>query len=231
MRLLVVEDEPTIVQALKKRLRAYYVVDGALTGRQAIHLAHVYQYDLIILDLCLPDIDGIDVCRQLRTEKINMPILVLTGESAIDDRVLTLDAGADDYLTKPFHSSELLARIRALLRRSIESDTTNQLTVADLVVDPAKRLVVRGKKIIELRRKQYDLLEYLVRNKDKVLRREMILEHVWQDDTNVYSNIVDVHIKFLRDCIDKPFDKPLIKTVYGFGYKIESAKQGGNFGS
>lgn len=221
MRILVIEDEQAIAHAIKKRLKHTYVIDVAYTGKSGSHLAEVCDYDLIILDLHLPDMSGTEICRKIRANRITTPILILTGESNVDNKVKTLDAGADDYLVKPFDFSELSARIRALLRRNPVAYSSNLLIIADMTLDPVRRLVVRGDKIIRLRRKEFDLLEYLVRNKGKVLKREMILEHVWEDEHQSYTNIVDVHIKYLRDQIDRPFPKHLIKTVHGLGYRLD----------
>ncbi len=221
MRILVIDDEQNLVQLIKQKLRQSYIVDAAYTGRAGSHLAQVCNYDLIILDLGLPDIHGSEVCRAIRDNRVQTPILVLTGEDTIKDKVSLLDLGADDYLTKPFSFSELIARIRALLRRATGSSKTNLIMAEDLLVDTVERTVSRQSMPIPLRRKEFDLLEYLVRNRGKVLKRGMILEHVWDDDSETYTNVVDVHIKYLRDKIDRPFEKKLIRTIHGIGYKID----------
>lgn len=222
MRILLIEDDETIVETIKNRLRKTYAIDTATTGERGKHLAEVCDYDLILLDLNLPDAHGSDICQALRNNRVRTPIMILTGQHDIADKVDTLDSGADDYLTKPFSFAELNARIRALLRRNPEPTDMSLLTAADLSLDPVRRIVIRGDKVIRLRRKEFNILEYLLRNKGKVVKRQMILDHVWDDETNAASNIVDVHVKYLRDFIDKPFSRPLIRTIHGVGYKIES---------
>lgn len=221
MRVLLIEDEQEIVQAIRRCLKQSYIIDAAYNGKIGTHLAEVCQYDLILLDLNLPDTTGTEVCRAIRSHRVKTPILILTGQDTVDQKVATLDAGADDYLTKPFDLNELNARMRALLRRNPDTLLSNIITVSDLALDPIKRQVIRDGKAIKLRKKEFDLLEYMMRNQGKVLRRDMILEHVWDDENDAFTNIVDVHIKYLRDQIDKPFARPLIKTVHGIGYKLE----------
>ncbi len=221
MKILIVEDEPEIAKVLKADLSSQYVVDMVAQGKKAVYFAEINQYDLVILDLGLPDMDGIEVCKRIRQAKIKVPILVLTADCVTEDKVLALDYGADDYLTKPFSLSELHARIRALMRRSVAMPGADVITIDNLVVDINKRTVARDGKKISLRKKEFDLLEYLVRNVGRVLTRSMILEHVWDDDIDPFTNTIDVHIKYLRDHIDKAFDKKLIKTIHGLGYKIE----------
>lgn len=221
MRILIIEDDTSIATAIKQRFKGTYVVDSAATGERGLHLAEVCDYDLILLDLGLPDTHGTDLCKKLRSHQIDTPILILTAESDTRDKVSALDAGADDYLTKPFNFSELAARIRALLRRTSDLTRNNLLTAEDLTLDPVRRLVIRGDQVIRLRRKEFNILEYLLRNKGKVIKRQMILEHAWDDDSKSLSNIVDVHVKYLRDRIDKPFERPLIRTIHGIGYKID----------
>ncbi len=220
MRILIIEDEARLAELLKKQLSHFYIVDTALNGQSGAHLAEVCLYDLIILDLILPDIHGLHICKMLRTNKILTPVLILTGELLTSDKVETLDAGADDYLTKPFQFAELLARVRALLRRNPKGNGHAVLTVDDLVLDPIKRLAVRGSQVLTLRRKEFDLLEYMMRNQGKVLPRRMILDQVWDDERDNYGNSIDVHIKHLRDQVDKNGGVPLIQTVYGYGYKL-----------
>lgn len=222
MRILLIEDEKDTAQILKRNLDNYFTVEVAYSGEEGEYLASVNDYDLIILDLMLPDMNGMEVTRKLRDNKIFTPILVLTAQFETESKIKALDLGADDYLTKPFSIEELLARIRALLRRPPQVLTSNIISVGDLIIDLNKRLVMRSGKTLFLRRKEFYLLEYLARNVGRVITRSMILDHVWESSNESLTNIVDVHIKYLRDQIDKPFNTKLIKTVHGMGYKIES---------
>jgi two-component system copper resistance phosphate regulon response regulator CusR len=221
MRLLVIEDNRDIVAGLQRGLKGRYVVDAALSGEEGLYLAEINHYDLIMLDLSLPDMDGLEVCRGLRDNKIMSPILVLTARMDVQDKIVTLDAGADDYMTKPFHLAELTARIRALMRRGLEP-LPNALVAGELEVDVARRSVRRSGREVTLRRKEFDVLEYLMRNQGRPVTREMILEHVWGGEDAIWTNAVDVHVKYLRDKVDRPFATKLIKTVHGVGYKIEA---------
>lgn len=220
MRILLIEDDQGVANALISRLSASFTVDLAATGRGGLHLAQVCQYDLILLDLQLPDLHGRDICRQIRQRRIATPIIILTGEMELGDKVESLDAGADDYLTKPFHYHELVARIRAQFRRPPLESTTNQLSADNLVLDPIHRTVVRGHEVVKLRRKEFDLLEYLLRHKNRVINRQTLIERLWDDDRRPYDGVIDVHIKHLRDKIDRPDEKELIKTIYGIGYQL-----------
>ncbi len=222
MRLLLVDDDKDTALTIKEELARNYITDIAFNGENGEYQAYINEYDLIILDLLLPDINGIEVCRKIRRNGIKTPILMLTGHSEIQNKITALDSGADDYLTKPFDISELLARIRAILRRQTDTFTSNTLAVGNLEINLDKKTVTREDRSIFLRRKEFDLLEYLVRNRGKVLSRTMILDHVWENVDNPGTNTIDVHIKYLRDRIDRPFDKKLIKTIRGFGYKIET---------
>ena len=221
MRLLLIEDDEQMALTLAKDLRETYAVDVAFTGKEGIYQIRVNTYDLVILDISLPDANGIEMCREIRKLGINMPILILTANDETEQKVAALDSGADDYLTKPFNLDEFSARVRALLRRPSEALLDTILSVDDLTLDPVRRLVTRGKKVINLRRKQFDILEYLLRNKEQAVSRTRILEHVWDFSTDPYSNIVDVHVKYLRDQIDRPFKYPLVHTIAGIGYKIQ----------
>lgn len=221
MRILVIDDDEAITTAVKHYLDRVYIVDTARTAKRGTHLAEIYEYDLIVLDLYLPDGNGTDITRSLRHRQINAPILMLSAESESKTKVLALDAGADDYLTKPYSPVELGARIRALFRRDYSLTRSNVLVVDTLTLDPKARTVKREDKIIKLRKKEFNILEYLIRNRGKVVKRDMILDHVWDDTGASFNSIVNVHIKYLRDHIDKPFNRPLIKTVYGVGYTIE----------
>lgn len=220
MKILLVEDDKDIAQTLKEELGKDYVVETALTGEEGEYLGQINEYHLIILDLMLPDITGIDICRKLRQNKITSPILMLTGQDSTEVKIQCLDCGADDYITKPFDFYELKARIRALLRRQ-NYLTSNLLIVDNLILDPVTKIVSRGGTPIYLRRKEFDLLEYLMRNRGKVISRNTILDHVWDSSYDSDNNTVDVHIKHVRDKIDKPYKKVLIKTIHGFGYKLE----------
>lgn len=222
MRILVVEDEHRIAAAIKKGLeQERYAVDVAYTGTDGYDLATTEEYDLILLDILLPGMDGIAICAALRSQGIHTPILMLTAKGQIQDKITGLDTGADDYLTKPFSFEELLARIRALTRRpKISLGTT--LTVSDLTLNPQTYDVARGGTPITLTGKEFSLLEYLMRHPNTVLTRDQIIAHVWNYDADILPNTVEVYIKNLRDKIDTPFPnrRPLLETVRGFGYKI-----------
>lgn len=222
MRILVVEDEHKIANSIKQGLeQELYAVDIAYDGLKGYDLAASEDYDLIILDLLLPKITGTEICIKLRKERIHTPILMLTAKGQVKDRVEGLNAGADDYLIKPFAFEELLARIRALSRRPKE--TLNKiLEVNDLTLDTLTYEVKRKDKPIQLSSKEYALLEYLMRHANKTLTKEQIINHVWNYDANILPNTVEVYIGYLRNKIDKPFrtKKPLIHTIRGFGYKI-----------
>lgn len=221
MKILLVEDDKETAYTIKEELEKSYVVDVAFKGGDGEFQAYVNEYDLIILDLVLPDISGIEVCQKIRKNGVKTPILMLTGQNDIQKKVIALDSGIDDYVIKPFDMSELLARVRALLRRAPDTFISNVISIDNLEMDLNRKLVTRGNKLIPLRRKEFDLLEYLMRNLGKILTRTMILDHVWEDFDSPGTNTIDVHIKYLRDRIDRPFDKKLIKTVHGLGYKIE----------
>jgi heavy metal response regulator len=222
MRILVVEDERRIAAFIKRGLEEeHYALDVVYDGEEALDWADVVDYDLIVLDVLLPKKDGIQVCRELRTQGNKVPILMLTARDAIEDRVRGLDSGADDYLVKPFAFQELLARIRALLRRQGEVKIT-RLQVGDLVLDTVTHRATRAGRMIELTAREYALLEFLMRHPRQVLSRTQIAEHVWNYDFFSTSNVVDVYIRYLRRKIDEGFDVKLIKTVRGAGYKIEA---------
>lgn len=222
MKLLFIEDNKDLVATIKDALKADYTLESATTGKDAEYLVQVYEYDLIILDLGLPDMDGITLCQRIRTHRINTPILMLTGQQEVAIKVLALDSGADDYLLKPFSFPELKARIRALLRRQSHTVRSSILAVGDLRLDLTNRTVKRGKDSITLQRKEFQILEYFMRNHGKIITRSMILERVWDSGFESLTNVVDVHIKYLRDQIDKNYNKKLLKTVYGLGYKLEA---------
>ncbi len=222
MRILVIEDEHKIANSIKKGLeQESYAVDVAFEGQRGFDLASSEEYDLIILDLLLPNIDGLTICRNLRQKNIHTQIIMLTAKGQISDKVAGLDAGADDYLTKPFAFEELLARVRALTRRPKES-TGSILSCEDLTLNTLTYQVKRGDGIIKVSSKEYALLEYLMRHKNQVLTKEQIIAHIWNYDADVLPNTVEVYIGYLRNKIDRSFsDKPaLIQTARGFGYKI-----------
>jgi heavy metal response regulator len=221
MRILIVEDDKKIAGFIKKGLsEEHYAVDVAYDGEVGAYRAQANNYDLIILDIMLPKKDGIDVCRELRNKNIITPIIMLTAKDTIEDKIEGLDEGADDYLTKPFSFEELLARVRALLRRT-QKYKTKTLKVADLELDPVIRKVTRAGKDITLTGKEYALLEYLMRNKERVLTETMITEHVWDMNFDPLTNVVNVYIHHLRQKIDKDFDKKLIHTIRGAGYVMK----------
>ena len=226
MRVLIVEKKKKIARALDKALRQEkYAVDLSFDGTDGFAMASVIEYDLIILDRMLPgDYDGISMTKKLRETGIKTPILMLTALSSIKNKTEGLDAGADDYLTKPFALEELLARARALLRRPKET-TEAVLQVGDLTLDPATHQVQRAEQNIELTNKEFSLLEYLMRNSGRALSKDQIITHVWNYDSDILPNNVEVYVKFLREKIDRPFvekSQPLLKTIRGFGYKLEA---------
>lgn len=223
MRLLLVEDDPRIVRFIAKGLRERsYAVDVAATGDDALYQASINQYDLIILDVMIPGQDGFAVCRQLRAHGSRVPILMLTARDALEDRITGLDTGADDYLTKPFEFGELLARLRALLRRSGELRPP-KIVVDDLVLDTSAQRAVRGGRPISLTAKEYALLEFLARNAGRVVGRSEIAEHVWDESFDAFSNLIEVYVNRLRRKVDVEPAKPLIQTRRGAGYVLGTA--------
>ena len=220
MRILVVEDEPKMAGLLRRGLvEEGYAVDVAANGTDGLWAAAENPYDAVVLDLMLPDVPGIDICRQLRERGLRVPVLMLTARDAVPDRVAGLDAGADDYLTKPFAFSELFARLRALARRG-PSERPPVLRVGNLALDPATRTVLRGSTRVELTAREFALLELLMQRPDEVLTRSRILEHVWDFAYDGDSNVVDVYIRYLREKIDRPFGRSSIETVRGSGYRL-----------
>jgi heavy metal response regulator len=222
MRLLVVEDEKKVASFIKKGLEEEgYAVDLASDGKTGLMMGLDGVHNLIILDVNLPRMDGLSVLQQLRKKKVTTPVLLLTVRAAIEDKVLGLDTGADDYLTKPFSFQELLARVRALLRRRTEAEPP-LLRVADITLDPARRLVFRGQEKIELTTKEFALLGYFMRNPGRVLTRTMIAEHVWDYDFDPMTNVIDVYVNYLRKKIDSGREAKLIHTVRGAGYVLQA---------
>jgi two-component system OmpR family response regulator len=223
MRILVVEDETRMAALLKRGLEEEgHTVDVATTGTDGLYYASEYEYDAVVLDAMLPEMDGFEVCRQMRAGSRWAPVLMLTARDAVSDRVRGLDAGADDYLVKPFAFAELAARLRALLRRGAAERPT-ALTVGDLVLDPAARTVTRGETPIDLTAKEFALLELLMRNQGQVLSRSRILDHVWDFAYDAASNVVDQYVAYLRRKIDKPFGRDDLETVRGAGYRLRAA--------
>ncbi len=222
MKVLIVEDEHRIATALQKGLKQErFAVDVAYDGASGYDLASVETYDVIVLDLMLPKMDGISVCKKLREGGNHTPILMLTAKNQVRDRVSGLDAGADDYLSKPFAFEELLARVRALTRRP-QKMTETTLKVSDLTLDPKSFEVTRAGKSVQLSSKEFALLEYFMRNPNTILSKEQLISHVWNYDADILPNTVEVYVKKLREKIDVPFaDKePLLHTIRGFGYKL-----------
>ncbi len=223
MRVLVVEDEARIAAFIRKGLQEeHYVVDVADEGDAALDFVEAAAYDLIILDVMLPRRDGFNVCQEIRRRGLKTPVLMLTARDAVDDRVRGLDAGADDYLVKPFAFKELLARLRALARRPAETQSL-ELRVGDLALDTAMHQLTRANQVIELSAREYRLLEFLLRHRGQPLTRTQIAEGVWGYDFDAQSNVVDVYIRYLRRKVDDPFETKLIQTVRGVGYKIEAS--------
>ncbi len=220
MRILVVEDEEAIAAFLRQGLaEAGYAVDLASDGAEALHWIAIAEYDVIVLDVMLPELDGLAVCQEVRRAGVRTPVLMLTARDAIEDRVTGLDSGADDYLVKPFAFAELLARIRALLRREPALKGT-VLQVADLTLDTLSREVRRGDRVIALTTKEYSLLEFLMRHPNQTLTRAMIAEHVWNYDFDNLTNVIDVHIFALRRKLDDGHEPKLLHTVRGVGYRL-----------
>jgi len=226
MRILLVEDEEKVSRFVTRGLEAErFAVDAARDGTSGLELATTYHYDLIILDLLLPGMNGTEVLRRLRQTDANVPVLVLTARDAVTDKVENFEAGADDYLTKPFAFAELLVRVKALLRRGPVA-RESVLRVADLELDRLTQQVRRAGRKIELTAKEYALLEYLMANAGRVLSRTMIIEHVWDQSFDGVTNIVDVYVRHLRGKVDDPFGRKLIKTVRGVGYSVGEEGEG-----
>ena len=221
MRILVVEDDKKVAGFIKKGLEEEsYAVDVAYDGEDGLHFGSEGQYDLIILDIMLPKIDGLEILSQLRDQGKDTPILLLTAKDAVDDKVTGLNKGADDYLTKPFAFSELLARVRVLLRRG-KAEVKTTLMISDLILDLVSHKVNRDGDEIELTGKEYGLLEYFMRNQEKVLTRTMIAEHVWDYNFDTFTNVIDVYINHLRKKIDKGRELKLLHTLRGVGYVMK----------
>jgi DNA-binding response OmpR family regulator len=222
MRVLLVEDDSRVASFIRRGLREErYAVDVAKDGEEALYLAQTGEYDAIVLDLLLPKRNGLEVLRTLRADRSTVPILVLTAKDELQDKVAGLDAGADDYLTKPFRFDELLARLRALLRRRGDM-TPTILKAGDLEMDVLRHRVTRGGKVLELTSREYALLEFFLHHQDQVVTRTMLAEHVWEHDFDPLSNVIDVHIARLRRKIDEDFTQKLLHTVRGSGYVLKT---------
>jgi DNA-binding response OmpR family regulator len=226
MRILVIEDDAALAAYIRRGLLSeHYEVDVALDGEQGLEVASTQDYDLLILDLNLPKLDGIALLRQLRPDKPHLPVLVLTARPRVEDRVFALDNGADDCVTKPFSYMELSARLRALLRRERKT-VESVLQVGDLRLDRVERRVQRAGRKIELTAKEYALLEYLMRNAGRSITRSMIIEHVWNLHFDTNTNVVDVYINYLRKKLDRDASTPLIHTIRGVGYELSEGREG-----
>lgn len=222
MRILLVEDDLKIASFIVKGLKAAgFAVDHATDGEDGLHMAMTEPYDTAIIDIMLPKLDGLSLIAKIRKERINTPIIILSARASIDDRVKGLERGSDDYLTKPFSFSELLARVQALIRRASGASEPTRLEVGDISMNLLTREVVRGGKRIELQPLEFSLLEYLMRNAEKVVSKTMIMEHVWDYNFDPQTNVVEARISRLRDKIDKEFPTKLIHTVRGVGYVLK----------
>jgi DNA-binding response OmpR family regulator len=221
MYVLIVEDERRLSQLIRRVLEEEgHTVDSAFDGEEGLAMALESSHDVIVLDVMLPQIDGFEVCRQLRRNRVDTPVILLTALDGVDDRVRGLDAGADDYLSKPFAFQELLARLRALGRRKVQAREASELRVEDLVLDLRRRRAQRADKPIDLSPKEFSLLEFLMRNEGRVVTRTQILDHLWGYDYDSESNLVDVYVAYLRRKVDKGHDRSLIRTVRGIGYAL-----------
>jgi two-component system, OmpR family, copper resistance phosphate regulon response regulator CusR len=222
VRILLAEDEVKVGSFIRRALEEdSYAVDLCADGEDAVELARANTYDLLILDIMLPGLSGLEILRRLRKERVKTPVLILTARTGVDEKVKGLDSGADDYLTKPFAIEELLARVRALLRRG-SSDSAGVLQVDDLVLNPVTHEVTRGGQRIDLTAKEYALLEYMMRNSGRVLTRAMIAEHVWNLDFDTFTNVIDVYVNYLRNKVDRGRTQRLIHTVRGSGYVLRA---------
>lgn len=222
MRILVVEDEPSLNRLIVQRLqKEHYTVDACLDGSAALDCLRCAEYDGVVLDVMLPGISGLDVLRRLRAGNSTVPVLLLTALGSVENRVGGLDAGADDYLVKPFAMDELLARIRVMVRR-LSGGVSSVFTVADLIVDCDARTVTRGGELVALASREFDVLEYLIRNRGTVLSREKIGQHIWNYDYEGGSNVVDVYIRYLRRKLDDGREPKLIHTIRGAGYVLRA---------
>lgn len=221
MRILIIEDDLQITENLKEILsHSNYLVSSAFNGEEGLYLAETEGFDLLLLDWILPDLTGIEVCKILREKQVTIPILMLTSKSRVEDKVEGLSTGADDYLTKPFIAEELIARVQALIRRKNGVSASPILSIADLEIDLNLCRVAREGRVLNLSPKEYSLLEYLALNQGRVISRVEILEHVWGEEIDPFSNTIDVHIRYLRKKVDDGYGRELIKTIKGKGYLL-----------
>ena len=223
MKILLVEDQKDMREILAKRLKKEYSVDVCEDGKEAVDYLSVYSYDMVVLDIMLPKMNGIEVLKWMRNKKLETPVLLLTARNSIEDRVNGLDSGADDYLVKPFSYEELMARIRVLTRRNSKQSTAI-LQIEDLCMDTVRKSVTRGEKVIQLTAKEYMLLEYMMHYPHMILTRNQLEQRAWDSNFEGGSNIVDVYIRYLRRKVDEGFDKKLIHTVRGQGYRLGDEK-------
>ena len=223
MRLLLIEDDKDLATSITEQVGTRFALDWAETGKCGFYMAQTISYDLIILDLGLPDITGLELCIKLRADEIRTPILVLTADFKLDSKVIALDSGADDYMTKPFQFAELQARIRSLIRRGSSLILSAKLSFGELSMDTASRIIHYQGEQFYLKRKEFDILEVFLRNTDTIVSRSMLLERVWNGDTNDLSNSVDVHVGRLRKRMQQILGRQIITTIYGFGYRLDSS--------
>ena len=223
MKILLIEDNERLAERIVHKLHDEYTVDHFSHGEHALETLLRITYDVILLDLGLPDIPGIEVCKAIRKNRIDTPVLILTSSSAIKNRVELLDNGADDFMPKPFDAQELKARIRSLRRRGTKPLSSQKIVYKDLVIDVDQHRVERDGVEVMLRRKEFLILTYLIKNSGRILTRRMIIDHVWEVSSNSWLSTVDVHIKHLRDKVDKPFEEKYNKTANDLGYKVEAA--------
>jgi len=222
IKLLLIEDDKDIALAIMRALATVYNVDVTSSGENGIAKARTGAYEIVVLDLNLPDMPGKEVCEQIRKYSASLPLLILTGDSKVLTKIKLLDAGADDYLTKPFSLGELKVRLRTIHRRvNARNPKQRLLRLDDLMLDSDKHYVERAGHLIKLRRKEFALLECLMQNAGNVVTREILSNYAWRENEDPWTNTIDVHIKYLRDKVDRPFPRPLIKTVHGLGYKME----------
>lgn len=222
MKVLLIEDNIHLAKSISRHLQKEFIVELAHSGREGKERALTLNYAAILLDLSLPDENGLEICKELRRSSINTPIIITSGDQSIDSRVKLLEHGADDYIVKPFRADELTARIRAVLRRSSQR-IEYKIAAGDLILDTNSRRLYREGVHIPLRRKEFDVLEYLASNKGRAISRMAVLNHVWEDSKDSWQNTVDVHIMHLRDKVDRPYKTTYIKTVYGVGYMIDDS--------
>lgn len=220
MKILLIEDNIYLAKSVSHRLEKEFIVETAYTGKEGKERALALNYAVILLDLTLPDMNGLDICKALRQAGVATPILITSADHTIDSRVTLLEHGADDFLVKPFRADELIARIHAILRRNSQR-AEYKITIGDLVIDTDSRRLYKGTDHIPLRRKEFDVLEYLANNKGRAISRITVLNHVWSDSKDSWQNTVDVHIMHLRDKVDRPYNTSYIKTVYGVGYMVD----------